>query len=255
MFSMDSDRTYLKLRTAAIAVLALLIGLMVGWSGIGLGAVASLALFVLFGFSPQRVRAGSLFLMFTASIPALFVYNAYGVLKWDIAITAAVGAFVGAVVGAKLSGGKDLALLRRVLSILLFAAGVVIASIGDFSAILPANQPQVFLAGTAAGVLGGMVGMGSGMLLVPILALWFGMPINSAASIALFAIIPASLPGVIINRVNNVLDENTAWAIGLGAAAGGLIGALIVMQMTPAVLMVCFGVFLAAVAVITFVIG
>lgn len=255
MFIVNSARTYLKLRNAAIAVLALLIGLMVGWSGIGLGAVASLALFVLFGLSPQKVRAGSLFLMFIASIPAIFVYNGYGALKWDTSVTAAVGAFIGAVVGAKLSGGRDLAILRRVLSVLLVAAGVIIASLDDFIAIVPANQPQVFFAGAAAGVLGGMVGMGSGMLLVPILVIWFGMPIKSAASTALFAIIPASLPGVIINRINNVLDENTAWAIGLGAAAGGLLGALIAMQIAPAALMVCFGIFLAAMAVVTFVIG
>jgi uncharacterized membrane protein YfcA len=245
----------LKLKTAAIAVLALVIGLMVGWSGIGLGALTSIMLFVLFGLSPQKVRAGSIFLMFTASIPALFVYNAAGVLHWNTAIMAAVGAFIGAIVGAKLSSGRDLVLLRRVLCILLLAAGAVIVVVGKFGAEPSLNRLQTFGAGAAAGLLGGVAGIGSGMLLVPILVIWLDMSITEAASVALFAVIPASLPGVIVNRINSVLDENTSWAIGLGAAAGGLIGALIATQIPSAVLLVCFGVFLALLAIITFAIG
>ncbi len=73
--------------------------------------------------------------------------------------------------------------------------------------------------GVLIGVLSGLLGIGGGMVMVPVFRLLFGMsPIMSTAS-SLFAIVPTSISGVI----SHVRHKTCIPALGIAAGIGGAI--------------------------------
>jgi len=82
------------------------------------------------------------------------------------------------------------------------------------------------LVGIAAGVFSGMLGLGSGTLLVPALVLLFGLPQKSAQGTALAVMVPMVLVGAIRYKLNPEIDIR-AWSVALlalGAVTGALVG-------------------------------
>ena len=103
--------------------------------------------------------------------------------------------------------------------------------------------------GLAAGAFGAMLGLGGGVLIVPLLTLGFGQPITVAAGSSLVAVIATSASaaahyvrtGQADVRLGLVLETSTV----LGALAGGLLAGIL----PDRVLALLFAILLAYVAV------
>ena len=103
--------------------------------------------------------------------------------------------------------------------------------------------------GAAAGGLGALVGVGGGIILIPLLTLFFGVPIHQAVAASLVAVVATSS----VSTIGYARDELTNVRLGMtletattaGAVAGGLLGALLSRETLSAV----FAAFLAANAV------
>jgi uncharacterized protein len=80
----------------------------------------------------------------------------------------------------------------------------------------------LFLSGLAAGAFGGLLGLGGGILIVPILTIAFGVPITTAAGVSLVAVIATSAGGAAFNVRKRRADVR----IGMLLAAGTVVGAL-----------------------------
>lgn len=77
--------------------------------------------------------------------------------------------------------------------------------------------------GTASGILG----VGGGIFLVPIMTIAFGFKQHAAQGTSLAAIIPTSVVGAITHDRAGAVDRRAAAWMGGGSALGGLAGALV----------------------------
>jgi uncharacterized protein len=109
--------------------------------------------------------------------------------------------------------------------------------------------PYVVL-GVVAGVLSGMLGVGSGLVLVPALTILFVLPQKSAQGIALAVMVPMALIGVTRYIMNPAIkvDMRVAGLIALGAVVGSLIGAELAGKLPARVIKRIFAIFMVVVA-------
>jgi len=113
-----------------------------------------------------------------------------------------------------------------------------------------ALDPKLFAIGLGGGLLSGLLGVGGGIVMVPLLVLWARYRQREAHAISLGAIIPISVAGI---ATYGVAGEVRYWpAIGLaaGAIVGAPLGARLLAQMDERRLKLVFGVFLVAVAAV-----
>ena len=98
--------------------------------------------------------------------------------------------------------------------------------------------------GFAAGLLSGAIGVGGGLLFVPILTVGFRSAQQIAQGTSLVAIIPTALVGGITHiRQGNVLAQAALW-MGVGGVVGAVVGALVAVEVPAQLLARLFGAFL-----------
>jgi uncharacterized membrane protein YfcA len=104
--------------------------------------------------------------------------------------------------------------------------------------------------GLAAGVLGGFIGVGGGVLIVPALVLLLGVSQHTAVGTSLGALLPpvGVLGAYEYYRHGNI---NIAWALwlGLGLLIGAYFGAVWANQVSGLVLRRAFAIFMLFIAV------
>lgn len=100
------------------------------------------------------------------------------------------------------------------------------------------------LTGGFVGILSGLLGIGGGVALVPILAVAFSMEQHMAQGISMLFIIPTALSGIWAMRGKDLLDPKIAMWIAIGSAVGILISANFVQYVPAYILKKIFGVFL-----------
>lgn len=116
---------------------------------------------------------------------------------------------------------------------------------------LPAYWWGFMLLGIVAGVVSGMLGLGSGAVVVPALVLVFAVPQKSAQGTALALMVPMALLGAFRYWKNPDIDMSL-WIVALillGALPGVLAGTELAARLPSHILRKFFAVFLAIVAV------
>jgi len=103
--------------------------------------------------------------------------------------------------------------------------------------------------GVFAGVLSGFVGVGGGVIIVPALVFFLGLSQHTAQGTSLFVL---SMPVVLFAVINYWKSGNIEWKYGLVIAATFLIGAYVgsklSLKLSPGMVKLIFGVFLAYVS-------
>jgi hypothetical protein len=105
--------------------------------------------------------------------------------------------------------------------------------------------------GLAAGVFSALFGVGGGIIAVPLLVLFAGIPERIATATSLGAIGITALAGVVFFGLRGEIDVGYAALVGLPAAAGALGGTWLQQRITTrtlsygfALLLLCVGVWL-----------
>jgi uncharacterized membrane protein YfcA len=107
---------------------------------------------------------------------------------------------------------------------------------------------RLSLIGLCGGVLSGLLGVGGGAIMVPLLVLWGRYGQRAAHAASLGAIIPISAAGVIAFGAAGEVQPKEAVALALGAIVGARIGAGILARADERALKIGFGAFLLLVA-------
>src|SRR5512138_3453010 len=108
---------------------------------------------------------------------------------------------------------------------------------------------QLVAIGVVGGLLSGLLGVGGGVIMVPLLVLWAGFGQRDAHALSLGAIIPSSVAGILTFGIAGRVHWLDAVALAVGAVAGARIGAALLARTDERVLKVVFGCFLLAAAV------
>ena len=110
--------------------------------------------------------------------------------------------------------------------------------------------PRFIVIGIAGGVLSGLLGVGGGIVMVPLLVLWASYGQREAHAMSLGAIIPISLAGVITYGAAGKVHWGEALALTAGSVGGARIGAGALARIDERRLKLVFGLFLAAIGVL-----
>jgi uncharacterized protein len=103
--------------------------------------------------------------------------------------------------------------------------------------------------GAAAGVFGSLLGLGGGILIVPLLTLGFGLDMREAIGISLVSVIMTSSAAAGVYLERHVADLRLGMRLELFTAIGALVGGSIAFLVDERLLSILFAAMLAYVAV------
>jgi uncharacterized membrane protein YfcA len=81
--------------------------------------------------------------------------------------------------------------------------------------------------GVAAGVFGSLLGLGGGVLIVPLLTLGFGLPLREAVGVSLVSVIVTSCASASVYLQRHVANLRLGMTLELFTAAGAMLGGLV----------------------------
>ncbi len=111
-------------------------------------------------------------------------------------------------------------------------------------------DPQLLAIGVAGGLLSGLLGVGGGIVMVPLLVIWAGYAQRDAHAMSLGAIVPISVAGVLTYGAAGQVRLPEAIALAAGAVAGARVGAGRLSRLGERPRKLAVGSFLLAVAVL-----
>ena len=189
------------------------------------GASSYLMILALMGFAPQDIRPSALILNMFVSLISFLNYRKAAVFPTRLFLTLVIFSVPAAYVGGRIL--LDASIYKQVLGVLL------LFPVARFAGLFPmANQPKVAqqpwmvaLLGLSIGLLSGMIGIGGGIILSPILLVvgWSGVKETAAVS-ALFIFVN-SIAGFLGASVFQVELSPQLWMILPLTVAGGALGA------------------------------
>ena len=103
--------------------------------------------------------------------------------------------------------------------------------------------------GAAAGVFGSLLGLGGGVLIVPLLTLGFGLPLREAVGVSLVSVIMTSSAAAGVYLERHVANLRLGMTLELFTATGALIGGSIAFLLDDRVLAFAFAGLLVYVAI------
>lgn len=106
------------------------------------------------------------------------------------------------------------------------------------------DSRRLAVIGLGGGTMSGLLGIGGGVVMVPLMVLWLGRSQRDAHAMSLAAIIPISAAGAIVYGGAGRVDLPSAAALALGGIAGARIGAGILARVPERPLKAAFGGFL-----------
>jgi uncharacterized membrane protein YfcA len=103
--------------------------------------------------------------------------------------------------------------------------------------------------GLVAGILSGLLGVGGGIIIVPLLVGLVHLSQHQAHATSLAAIVPIGAVGALTFALDGEVDLEVAGLLALGALVGAPVGARIMARIEERPLKIMFGVLMVAVGV------
>lgn len=189
------------------------------------GASGYLALMALFAISPEVMKPTALLLNLFVSLTSFIQFYRGKHFNWKIFLPFAIASVPMAYLGGLIS--IDDALYKKILGLLLIVPIIRFLFFANLktSEIKKSNTPLSLLIGAVIGFLSGLIGIGGGIILSPVLLLlkWTDMKQTAAIS-ALFIFVNSSagLAGQIRKGIH--FSPDMYWCVAI-AFAGGICGA------------------------------
>ena len=208
-------------------------GLLSGMFGLGGGIIIVPGLMFALRMDQRRAHGTSLAGVLPISMASIITYWVHDHIDWTVTLWLTIGSVGGALIGARL-----LAVLPKRVLTLLFVVVLAIAGIRMFfeidttgtTVIDTGSAIALVVIGFFVGALAGMLGIGGGLITVPIMIVIFHVPPAVAKGTALAVVIPTALSGTVQNMANKNADLFAALLVSttgiFAAVAGGWIASL-----------------------------
>jgi len=173
----------------------------------------------------------------------------------SVAFFLAAGGVVGALLGSLAAQRIPDRALKVIVAILLFGAGlkelydVLLGTaphlIGTAAATFgPQDYALMTAGGLAIGVVSGLTGVGGGVMVVPLLALGFGIGQRIAQGTSLIAMLPTAAIGALTHNRNGNVDVRAASWMAVAGVPAAIVGSALALWLPARALGALFGVFL-----------
>lgn len=226
-------------------------GVLSGLFGVGGGIVMTPGLQVLLGAPPIVALATPLPVILPTALTGALTYRRAGELDERAAAWMIGPGVVASVFGALLTKFVDTHLLLVITAALLAYQSVgILRGPRDRRGPSFRATPSMFIGiGLFAGFVSGLLGIGGGLVIVPLLAGWLGMPLKRALGTSLLAIVALVIPGTITHALLDHIDWTLVVVVTIGAVPGALLGAKVALGTHEHTLWILVGSFLLVVAV------
>ena len=226
-------------------------GLLSGMFGLGGGIIIVPGLMFALGMDQRRAHGTSLAGVFLISLSSFFSYWTHDHIDWPVVMWLSIGSVAGSLVGAELLNR----LSKRTLTIafigILVIAGVRMFFKIDSSGEMILNAPTaawLVVIGLVVGALAGMLGIGGGLMSVPILVIFFHVSPAVAKGTSLAVVIPTAFSGTLQNLRNKNSDLTAAVIVSSTGIVAAIGGSWIAARMNDAVSNFLFAVLLIFIA-------
>jgi hypothetical protein len=226
-------------------------GLLAGLFGVGGGVVMTPGVQVLLGAPPIVALATPLPAIFPTALAGAFSYGRRGELDARAAVWLAGPGLAAAAAGAWLTEVVETSVLLLATAVLLaWQAARILRQGRRPPKELPRETSSGVLAaiGLVAGLVSGLLGIGGGLVIVPLLAGWLGMPLKRALGTSLLAIVALVVPGTIVHATLGHIDLGIFLALTVGAVPGARLGAGLALGARERTLRLAVGTFLLVIA-------
>lgn len=189
------------------------------------GASGYIAVLALFGTASLQIKTSSLILNILVSSIAFFQYYKAGYFRWNLFLPFALASVPLAYIGAQIVLTDSV--YKKILAVcLLFPIARLMWNNGVREQ--ESQTPNIYISliiGAAIGLLSGMLGIGGGIILSPILLILHWANMKETAAVSALFILVNSLAGFasIIQKGNPI--ESSIFPLILLAVAGGIVGA------------------------------
>jgi uncharacterized membrane protein YfcA len=249
-----------------LPVAGFLVGIVASMSGVGGGIFIVPLLTILFGFVPQHAVGTSLASIIFTALAATYSYAKQRRIFIRTGLWLAVTTVPGAYLGAYLTSIISPNLLGLIFGVFLFIMALRIIlqkrgepSIGNVASPIAQHKVPIpdktdaevvksfrlIVPGVAlsflAGVASGFLGIGGGVLGVPIMNLVMHLPIHFATATSMFTMVFTSISGVIKHSLVQHVHWSQALLLALGTIFGAQIGASFSRRVSGPALVRIFG--------------
>ncbi len=231
----------------------LLPGLIAGFCsaalGIGGGAILVSALILFFNYGIKRSIGTSLAVIVPTAFVGIIVHYIIksGNIKFLIALFIIMGSIIGAKFGAELANKMSSKLLTKLFASLLLFVGLKLIGIINFPAEAVSNTsayPLLAILGLVTGSASALFGIGGGVIMVPVLNLFFGLSIHEAVATSLTVILPTTLAGATFHKKFNNIDTEAIKFLIPASVIGAVFGAIAANILPATTLQIAFGIFM-----------
>jgi hypothetical protein len=229
-----------------VLILGLVVGVLVGLLGIGGGVILVPAMVYLLGYDQHLAQGTSLFILLPPiGLGALREYWRNGQVDIRAGVFCAIGFLLGGYAGGLIAVPLPSRDLRGIFGFFLILSALLLwRKTRSAAKSAPANEAPtsdnaarimgITLAAGFCGVAAGMVGIGGGVLLVPLLGLLFGFTQHRAQGTSLVALIP---PTGLLAFLEYAKHNYVAWQTGFllipGVFIGGVLGGRAARRLHP----------------------
>lgn len=245
---------------AAQALVGVLIGfvsgVLSGLFGVGGGIVMTPGIQALLGAPPIVSLATPLPVILPTALTGAFTYHRSGQVDARATALMVGPGILGAVAGAAVTDVVNTHVLLVITAALLAWQAIDVLR-GSRRASGPATEPsappaasRLLMIGLAAGSVSGLLGIGGGLIMVPLLVGWLGMPLKRALGTSLLTIVALVIPGTIVHLALGHIDWAIFLVVTLGAVPGARLGAVFAIGAREHTLRIMVGSFLLIIAVL-----
>jgi uncharacterized membrane protein YfcA len=238
-----------------IAAFAVGVGTLSSMIGIGGGILNTPLLIILFFLSEQTAPATALVAAFFVAVASTIVYSRQKprpiIVKAGIfmAIATVPGSLIGVMLREMIT---DVLVLRLIFGVSLFPIAIKMlfakkrAKSDDVASFKFSNisRQRIVLSlfgGFIGGVSAGLLGIGGGAVVVPVLTSLMGLPIHAAVATSMFIMMFTASAGTARNYVGGYIDPFYAITLGVGMVIGAQIGPRLACRVNAVQLKQVFG--------------
>jgi uncharacterized protein len=202
--------------------------------GLGGGLIFS-PLFVLLGFPKTMAVSASLFLNGIAAASAAYIYIKKKMVDFSVSLPLIITSSLGAPLGALTTHRINLKLFMGIMAVVIFLAALrmLFSKQVKSRGVGSSQLKRIFgggLIGLVIGFMAGLLGIGGGVFIVPLLIYFLGIPTKSAAATSIFIVCFSSFVGFITHASIGAIDWKFILLAALFSFAGGQIGSRIMSE-------------------------
>jgi len=265
---------------AALGILffSVLAGVLGALLGLGGGVVIVPALTLVFGYPMQYAIGASLIAVIASSTGSASYYVEEGLSNIRLAMVLEVATTLGSLLGALVALYLEQWILAAAFGVLLLYSAYHMLSRSEETCIVPPapcgpfdlscsyeekpegkqveygvkNLGRGMGASLGAGGMAGLLGVGGGIIKVPVMNLWMGVPMRAACATSNFMIGVTALAGAIIYYEFGNITPTLAATVAVGVFAGAAIGTRVSGKIDAVSLKKVFAAVIIIVAVLMF---